>query len=163
MTKLQAIYLNDHLLGATAGVELARRMADTQHDAELARLAAEVDEDRAALLRIMDRLGVAANPVKLLTGWIGEKLGRLKGNGRLWSRSPLSSLLEQEAMSLGVEGKMAGWRSLRVLAEHDERLSIDELDRLIERAQAQRESLEGLRLATAAGVWIAPGLGRHMA
>jgi hypothetical protein len=31
-------------------------------------------------------------------GWIGEKAGRLKLNGRLRSRSPLSSLEELEMM-----------------------------------------------------------------
>ena len=78
------------------------------------------------------------------------------------SRSPLSSLLELEAMSLGVEGKKSGWRSLRTLAEHDERLSTEELDRLIERADRQRELLEGLRLANAAQVWNAPETGSHV-
>ena len=148
-----AIYLNDHLLGATGGVELARRLADaesgTANAGELARLAADVAEDRVALLRIMDRLGVAANPLKMMAGWVGEKLGRLKPNGRLTRRSPLSSLLELEAMALGVEGKAAGWRSLRALAEQDDRLDQAELDRLIERAGAQRDLLERLRVDAA--------------
>jgi hypothetical protein len=145
-----AIYLNDHLLGATAGVELARRLADahngTEHFAELARLADEVDEDRVSLLRIMNRLGVTANPIRMVLGWVGEKLARLKTNGRLLSRSPLSSLLELEAMVLGIEGKAAGWRSLRAIAEHDDRIGPAEIDRLVKRADGQRELLEGLRV-----------------
>ena len=148
-----AIYLNDHLLGATGGVELARRLASagtgTAHAGELARLATEVAEDRVALLRIMDRLGVTANPLKMAAGWVGEKLGRLKPNGWLARRSPLSSLLELEAMALGVAGKAAGWRSLRALAEHDGRLDQAELDRLIKRADAQRELIERLRVDAA--------------
>jgi hypothetical protein len=39
-------------------------------------------------------------------------LGRL----HLTSRSPLSNLEELELLRLGVEGKAAGWRTLRVLA-----------------------------------------------
>jgi hypothetical protein len=148
-----AIYLNDHLLGATAGVELARRLAEVHtadgqaHD--LARLADEVAEDRATLIRIMGRLRVEPNPVKVAAGWAGEKLARLKRNGRWLRRSPLSSLLELEAMCLGVEGKAAGWRSLRVVADEDERLDPVELDQLIERAERQRDLLEQFRMVTA--------------
>lgn len=153
-----AIYLNDHLLGATAGVELARRLANvdttTEQAGRLGRLADEVGEDRVALVRIMKRLDVTANPVRMVLGWVGEKLARLKTNGRLLSRSPLSSLLELEAMALGVEGKAAAWRSLRAIAEHDDRLDPAEIDRLIERADAQRELLEELRVGTASRVLL---------
>jgi hypothetical protein len=151
-----ATYLNDHLLGATGGVELARRIAKTgtaaDHADELARLADEIAEDRAELIRIMGRLGVRANPVRTVLGWTGEKLARLKTNGRVLSRSPLSSLLELEAMALGVAGKAAGWRTLRTLAEHDNRIDPAEIGRLIDRARAQSELLEGLRIAAATRV-----------
>lgn len=154
-----AIYLNDHLLGATGGVDLARRLANahtaTEHAGELARLADEVAEDRIALVRIMGRLGVTANPVRMALGWFGEKLARLKTNGRLLSRSPLSSLLELEAMALGVEGKAAGWRSLRAVAQQDDRIDPAEIDRLINRADAQRDLLEGLRVRTAGRLLLA--------
>jgi hypothetical protein len=148
-----AIYLNDHLLGATAGVELARRLADIQAGAEyaddVARLAEDIEEDRASLIRIMKQLRVAVNPVKVASGWMGEKLARLKRNGRWLRRSPLSSLLELEAMSLGVEGKAAGWHSLRAVADRDDRLDPAEFERLIQRADRQRDLLEQLRVVTA--------------
>jgi hypothetical protein len=48
------IYLNDHLAGATAGAELARRAAGSTQDREdhaaLRGFAAEVAQDRVALL-----------------------------------------------------------------------------------------------------------------
>jgi hypothetical protein len=43
---------------------------------------------------------------------MGEKAARLKLNGHLLARSPLSSLEELEMLRLGVEGKAAGWRTL---------------------------------------------------
>ena len=53
-TSLLGIYLNDHLAGATAGTELARRMARSHRGQEesgpLNRLAAEIAQDRSALL-----------------------------------------------------------------------------------------------------------------
>jgi hypothetical protein len=154
------IYLNDHLAGATAGVELARRVAKSEHvpaapDA-LQRFAAEAAEDRRALLEIMADLDVPVRSYKVYAGWIGEKAGRLKFNGRLRARSPLSSLEELELLKLGVQGKAAGWRTLRVLAERDRRLDLDRLDELMHRARRQADFLERSR-TRAAELVIAAG------
>ena len=123
---LLGIYLNDHLAGATAGTELARRMAASPQLAAaggaLQRLADELAEDRAALLKMMAALGIPVRGYKVYAAWIGEKAGRLKPNGYLLARSPLSSLEELEMLRLGVEGKAAGWRTLRVLADREPRL-----------------------------------------
>ena len=64
-------------------------------------------------------LGLPVRHYKLSAAWAAEKAARLKLNGRLLSRSPLSSLEELEMLRLGVEGKAAGWRTLRALAVHE--------------------------------------------
>ncbi len=73
------IYLNDHLAGATAGTQLARRMARShqgrEDGSELQAIAAEIGRDRAALLDIMASLGVAVRGYKAGAAWIGEKAG----------------------------------------------------------------------------------------
>ena len=147
------IYLNDHLAGATAGAELARRAAGSAQDREdhavLRGFAAEVAQDRVALLNIMATLGIPVRTYKVYAGWIGEKAGRLKFNGRLFTRSPLSRLEELELLRLGVEGKAAGWRTLRVLADTDQRLEPARLDELIARARRQADLLEDLRVRAA--------------
>jgi hypothetical protein len=147
------IYLNDHLAGATAGSELARRMTRShrgqEEDGQLNRLAAEIKQDRSALLDIMASLGVAVRAYKVGAAWIGEKAGRLKFNGRLLARSPLSDLEELELLRLGVEGKAAGWRTLRTQANTDARLDADRLDGLISRAKSQVDELEELRVRAA--------------
>ncbi len=151
---LLGIYLNDHLAGATGGAELARRMAKARRgqpaDAALRRLAAEIAEDRAALLDMMSALGIPVRSYKVSAGWIGEKAGRLKLNGYLLGRSPLSGLEELEILRLGVAGKAAGWRTLRAAADTDGRLDAGRLDELISRAQLQEELLEELRTQAAA-------------
>ncbi|HEY7836073.1 MAG TPA: hypothetical protein VIB59_01325 [Solirubrobacteraceae bacterium] len=151
---LLATYLNDHLAGATAGRELARRIASNNRGSDLygppsQQLAEEVDEDRETLLEIMRALGVGVDHVKVAGGWTVEKLGRLKPNGRLLSYSPLSRLVELEAMTLGVRGKLAMWDALLEVVADDERLAGVDLGRLAERAAAQLETLEPLRLAAA--------------
>ncbi|WP_308014002.1 hypothetical protein [Streptantibioticus parmotrematis] len=146
--RLLDIYLNDHLAGAGFGTHLARRMVSArQHftDPEaLERLAAEIAEDRASLLKIMNTLGIAVRRRMNAAGYLAEKTGRLKPNGRLLHRSPLSSLLELEMLRVGVEGKTSGWRALRTLADHDDRLDQHHLDTLIERAQQQSTVLQQL-------------------
>ena len=147
---LLPIYLNDHLAGATAGRELARRTAasnrGTSYGAFLERLAQEVDEDRRALLELMRALDVGVDRVKVIAAWTLEKPGRLKLNGRLRGYSPLSRLLELEVLALAVRGKLALWIALQRFAEHEPRLAAADLAGLIERAQRQLAGLEEHRL-----------------
>jgi hypothetical protein len=149
--RLLGTYLNDHLAGATVGVELARRARDQNEGTPLGRfladLAAEIEEDRETLERVMERLDVGRDRLKQAFGWAGEKVGRLKPNNRLFGYSPLSRVIELEALSLGIEGKRGLWQALR--ATNEPRLAEFDFDALIERAAAQRSSLEEQRLAAA--------------
>jgi hypothetical protein len=155
---LLGVYLNDHLAGSTVGLELARRMAasaepESEPESESATvlrgLVAEIAEDRSALLAIMATLGIPVRGYKVFAAWAGEKLGRLKLNGHLLSRSPLSSLEETEILRLGVEGKAACWRTLRALASRDSRLDAGHLDELLARADRQSSALESRRVSIA--------------
>ncbi|MGW0801268.1 transaldolase, partial [Streptomyces sp. NPDC002692] len=150
---LLAVYLNDHYTGATGGLELLQRAAGAKkgedEEAVLADLARQVEKDRDALAQIMADLDVSADRTKAALGWVAEKVGRLKTNGHLFSRSPLSDVLEAEAMLMGVQGKAACWRTLRALAETDRRLNAAQLDTLVERAERQSMALEELRAAAA--------------
>jgi hypothetical protein len=162
---LLGIYLNDHLAGATGGVGLVERMAaaadpGSESARVLSTLVAEITQDRAALIKIMGTLGIPVRGYKVFAGWAGEKAGRVKLNGHLLTRSPLSSLEETELLRLGVEGKAAGWRSLRALAERDSRLDADRLDDLIDRAKRQSDALETLRVAVAERVLATPAGGK---
>src|SRR5437764_745262 len=136
---LLAIYLQDHLAAATSGLELARRAHRSNEGTEygdfLGALEREIAKDRKALRELMNRLEVGEDRLKIAAGWTAEKAGRLKLNGRLTSYSPLSRVVELEALMAGVTGKLAGWRALRRLAEQDERLDPVELDRLIASAE----------------------------
>jgi hypothetical protein len=148
--KLLAIYLNDHLAGATGGRELARRAAASNRGSSygpfLEQLAAELDEDRESLLAIMRALDVGVDRLKVVGGWGAEKLGRFKLNGSLLGYSPLSRLIELEMLALGVTGKLALWRALQDRPE----LEDFGLPELIARAERQRDGLELHRLKAAA-------------
>lgn len=98
----------------------------------------------------MTDLRIPVRRAKVSLGWLAEKAGRLKPNGRLLARSPLSDILELEMMRLGVEGKASCWRSLRALADTDARLDATRLDNLLQRATRQAATLESLRTTAAA-------------
>jgi hypothetical protein len=152
--RLLGIYLNDHLAGATAGIELARRTLAENEGTELAaflrELLAEIEEDRDTLVQLMLSLGIARSTVKLAAAWTAEKVGRMKLNGQLRGYSPLSRLVELEGLAVGVEGKRALWLALGEVRARDHRLRDIDFDGLAERARSQRERLEFHRLAAAA-------------
>ena len=151
---LLAIYLNDHLAGATAGVALARRLArnhrGTRFERQTADLADQIVADRASLLEIMQALGVRPRKVKGVLAVLAERAGRLKLNGALLRRSPLSRVIELEGMRLGVEGKTDGWQALRHIADGYARLDATKLDDLLKRAGRQSKALQDLRMQAAA-------------
>jgi hypothetical protein len=151
--ELLAIYLNDHLAGASAGVELARRLrASNEDDPEfgpaLAEVCAEIEADRETLEAAMDRLGVSRSKLKPLAAVLGERVGRLKPNGQLRGYSPLSRLDELELLQIGVVGKQRLWRALE--HTHASDLAGLDLGALAERATGQVERLEALHLKAAA-------------
>ncbi|MFE5489580.1 hypothetical protein ACFQ7Z_06395 [Streptomyces virginiae] len=159
-----AIYLNDHLTGANGGVELIRRAARAHQGGALGTslrsLAEQVAQDRQSLLTLMADLDVPVMRARAALGRIAEKAGRLKLNGRILSRSPLSDVLELEAMRLGVEGKAACWRSLRSLARTDPRIDVALIEELIVRAEQQIRALEAMRSACASQLFARETRGR---
>lgn len=123
--KLLAIQLNDNLASATAGVELAGRARGSNSDGQLGELLVQVAGDlaanRAALEDVMGALDVGKDRVKQVAGWTGEKLGRLKPNGRLISHSPLSRVTELSALALIYQHSAILWLGLGELLAADER------------------------------------------
>ncbi|GAA1872531.1 hypothetical protein [Actinomadura bangladeshensis] len=154
------IYLTDHLAAAAGGVALARRVArshrDTADAERLKRLADDIAADRGALLSILRSLGMPPRRYKSVAVWAAEKGGRLKLNGRLISRSPLSDLVEVEALRLAVEGKAAGWRTLLTVADHEPELDAGRLRALLERATAQIALLDELHTKAAGQAFHEP-------
>ncbi len=148
-----AIYLNDHLAGATLGVELARRLRASNQDVPefgsvLTSVCTEIEIDRETLKAIMDQLAVRQSKLRPLAAVLGERLGRLKLNGQLWGYSPLSRLDELELLQIGVAGKRRLWRALEHTHAGD--LSGFDLGALAGRATDQLRRLEALHLKAAA-------------
>lgn len=112
MTGLLAVYVRNHLAAARGGLDLFRRVArsteGTDAGPEVAALAAEVDVDLRTLLAIAQVLGIGENKPFGFAARAGETLGRLKPNGSLVRRSPLTDLIEIEGLLDAVAAKLAG-------------------------------------------------------
>ena len=153
------VYLNDHLAGAAAGIELAEKLRDSHQGTELGKdmvaLYHDISEDRDTLEELMRHLEVQRHRVKEAAGSMLEKLSRLRLNPALTGSAELTRLLETEALSLGIEGKLSLWMALKEAAAANPRLAAADYDRLIERARDQRRALEPHRLAAAAASFTA--------
>ena len=158
-----SIYLQDHLAGSTAGVNLARRFvkgnAGTPAARTLAEVGSEIEADRDALLRIMAALGIPASRTKNALAWVAERLSRLKPNGRMRGEPMLQRLHQLETLVMGITGKLALWESLREAPQVASLADVD-LDDLAGRARSQRERVEVERVAFARAV-LAPAAPTH--
>jgi hypothetical protein len=157
--KLLSTYLNDHLAGSSAAIDLAGRSRDSNRGTEfgpfLEELRQEIQEDRRELEALMARLDIDTSQLKQGLARVTEKVSRLKPNGFLAAYSPLSRLEELEALTSGVKAKLSLWQALQEVSGESALSSLD-YDRLIGRAQSQLERLEqrrrlAARLAFAAG------------
>lgn len=153
-TKFLNIYLQDHVAGATAGSHRAARLADAEADskdaAALMKFAADVAADLDALLELMDTLGVEPSQLKVGLASAAEKLGALKLNGRVVQRSPLSTVVELEAMQMAVRAKRSLWETLQVAMQVPTPV---DLDALIARADDQLVVLSRLHAGRAANTF----------
>jgi predicted DNA-binding ribbon-helix-helix protein len=147
--KYLRIYLQDHLAGSTAGLELARRTRGanegTEYGPPLARIADEIEADRRHLQGIIGDLGFGGDRLKNMAAWGLEKMGRLKLNGELTGYSPLSRVVELEGLLTGITGKKGLWVALLQIAPSEPRLDAALLERLRDRAEEQRATVAELR------------------
>ena len=158
---LLAVYLRDHHAAGRAGVALARRAAEdvdasVSPGGELAGIAHEVAEDLVTLELIMDAVDVTPSSAKDALAAVGERVGRLKGNGRVFERSPLSDVVELETLVAGIRAKEALWQSLMLATAGEPRLDAVDLGRLIERARRQGDVVETCRQEAARIAFGAP-------
>lgn len=156
-----AIYLNDHLAGSVAALELFDSLIEHHEDRPLAQrlraLRRDIEEDQQTLRDILAQIDSEEHKVKQAAAWLTEKLSR--GKLALAARShPALALLEGlESLALGLQGKSALWHALAEVATHDARLAAYPYGALdaravLQHAAVERERLEAARAAFGAGI-----------
>ncbi|MCZ2829316.1 hypothetical protein O2W14_10775 [Modestobacter sp. VKM Ac-2986] len=155
--ELLAVYLNDHIASAAGGIELVTRMIGVnrgnQHEAGLRQLLDELRQEKTDLETIAAALGLPVRQYKQVAVWIAEKASRLKLNGHVLTRSPLSGLVEFEFLASAVRGKRSGFETLRIAATVDPRIDPVLVESLIDQAHRQYLWLTEARREVAAGVF----------
>lgn len=148
--KLLSIYLNDHYAASLAGHEVAARAAKSNEGngfgRYLAQLVTEIERERTELEHVMQELDIGIDRLKVSAAWTAEKFGRLKLNGRLRDYSPLSRVIELEALCAGINAKLGLWRALELWRSKGEPIPPIDLTMLIDQAEEQRVRVEELRL-----------------
>jgi hypothetical protein len=155
-----ATYLNDHLAGSAAALELLENLeaahAGTDIGRSAAALRADVAADRQELEGVLARLDVAQSRTRRASGWLAEKGTELKLHLDDPSGGALRLLETLEALALGLAGKLGLWRALAAAAEDAPSLRVADYDRLAQRAEEQHRRAEAMRLEAAKGALV-PG------
>lgn len=157
--KSLGVYLSDHLAGARFGSDLASRLAKRMGTSTMRALAAEIEEDRQTLQRVLDRLGTSRNAIKEAGTWVAEKVGQVKLSGLSAGNREFGLFMTLEMLSLGIEGKRSLWVALADVADHHPELNEFDLSALRERAAAQRQVVEAERTAAARRAFTGAGAG----
>jgi len=142
-------YLNDHLSGATAAIEIIRHLSEQDDDQELTMFAsdlkAKIEDDKKILVRLIDQTGVGRGWIKVLLAWCAGVLSKLKLGPKFAGK--LGTFEALETLSIGVWGKRALWRALQRLKESgDTTMNEFKFDQLISQAESQFQDVETWRM-----------------
>jgi hypothetical protein len=146
-------YLEDHLAGSVAALQLMETLADHARgrplEQKLRGLHYEVIEEQERLKAILARLDGEESSLKRATAWLTEKLHR--GRLALVERAdPALALLEGlESLALGLQGKLALYRALEDIAPDEPRLGGYPFAALQARTMIQHAMVEQERMAAA--------------
>ena len=144
-------YLNDHLAGSVAAVEILDRLMQEAEDLAplLGQLKRDIEWDREQLKNLMSRLKIAESPLRKAGGWIAERMTEMKLEIDDDSRGRLRRLELLEALVLGIGGKLALWKALNAASVEEGRLQGLDYGILMQRAKEQRDRADELRMAAA--------------
>jgi hypothetical protein len=147
--KALASYLNDHLAGSVAAIELLDHLIKKQTGRRAAKFLAElrddVQADQKVLQNLIGKLDLEESGVRKAGAWIVEKIGQAKISfgGETGDLGLLQAL---EGLALGITGKKLLWRALRMVEAELPALQDIDLSRLEQQAADQFERVEKERL-----------------
>ena len=150
-------YLNDHLAGSVAALELLDRLVAASEGKPLERffadLRADIHQDQEQLSELIAKLGATESAIRKAGAWFAEKLSRPKID--LDDHEEVGLFLALEALVLGITGKRSLWRALQAASRTVPELARLDYSGLEKRAIEQCERVEARRLEIARSVFKA--------
>ncbi len=144
-------YLADHLAGAVHAIELVKNLQDKYRNETLGQFAGNllsaIEADKKVLEDLAKQIGGGPSTVKDAISWAGERFSRLKL--RHDDEESLGTFQALEHLSLGIQGKLALWRGLALVAAGENRLQGPDYHALEARAEQQYQEVEQKRLELA--------------
>lgn len=144
-------YLNDHLAGSVAAIELIEDLINASDDAALrgflADLKRDIESDQKVLRQLIAGAGESEGVVRKAAAWVSEKAARAKFKIGGEGLGGLGLVQAFEMLALGIRGKEFLWRSLAV-SDWPPPRDID-LGKLEQRAVEQQKRVEAKRLEAA--------------
>jgi hypothetical protein len=149
-------YLNDHLAGSVAALELLDHLIKQYEGESLGiffrDLGTEIRADQETLRSLVGKLGAEESSLRKAGAWIAQKFSKIK-IGAANAEDSFGLLQALEALALGITGKKLLWRSLDAIALHVPKLQGTDFGRLEMRAEEQIARVEAERLRTAREVF----------
>lgn len=152
-----ATYLNDHLAGSVAAVDLLDHLIKTHEGTPLGKffeeLRGEVVSDQEALKKVLQRFA-RESAVRKAVSWIAAKIAQAKMRAGGENRGEMGLVQALEALVLAITGKQLLWRALNATLGHSPLLRGADLGKLEERAIDQLERVETCRLEAARDAFL---------
>ena len=153
-----ATYLNDHLAGSVAALELLDDLIKTYDGKPLAKfftdLRHDIRADQEVLPRLLKRFKAGQSPIRKAGAWLAGKFSRAKMQASGEKVGELGLVQALEVLVLGITGKQLLWRSLSATFGNSPLLKGINLEQLEERAIEQIERVEAKRLEAAREVFL---------
>jgi hypothetical protein len=148
-----SIYLNDHVAGSVAALELIDHLAASREGSDIARfltgLYGEIEEDQSMLEDIVRMLGIEEKHARKAAAWITEKIARVKLRIDDHGDQELQLLQGLEGLALGIHGKLGLWLALAASLDQLRQLKAVDFGRLQQRARDQHNRVDARRIAQA--------------
>jgi hypothetical protein len=155
--KQLATYLNDHVAGAVAAVELLDHLVEAHQGRPLENffreLRGDIVADLEVLRKILQRFS-KESALRKAGAWLAEKFNRTKVKMSGEKRGELGLVTALEILVLGITGKQLLWRALNASLGSSPLLRGADLGKLEERAIDQLERVEARRLEAAREVFL---------
>lgn len=144
-------YLNDHLAGSVAALELIDDLINVSEDASLklflANLKCDIEADQKILEGLLEAASEDQSAMRKAAAWVTEKFARAKFKVAGEDLGGLGLVQGFEMLALGIRGKELLWRALA--SSNSSSLRDIDVAELEQRAEEQQKRVEEKRLEAA--------------